>query len=125
MWKQHARGNWLLGVAMALITMSACVTWTEPEDVVCPPEGTELGYDNFAAGFFGEHCNRCHSALANDRHGAPLAYVFDTHDQIRVLSKRIFVRSAGDNASMPPGPDDPPQQARDNLAEWIACGMPE
>lgn len=108
-----------------LFIASACTTWTELEDVECPPEGTTLNYQNFAMGFFAEHCNRCHSVNVDDRHGAPIAYIFDTHEQISILSKRIFLRSAGDNASMPPGPDDPPPQERDKLAEWIACGTPE
>jgi hypothetical protein len=37
---------------------------------------------------------------------------------------RIFARAAGDNTSMPPGPDDPPEAERAMLAEWLACGAP-
>ena len=55
---------------------------------------------------------------------APLAYVFDSYDQIHLLPERLFLRSAGNNRSMPPGPNDPPQGERDMLAEWIACAPP-
>jgi uncharacterized membrane protein len=54
-----------------------------------------------------------------------VAYVFDTYDQVDALRERIFLRSAADNVSMPPGPDDPSEEERWMLAEWIACGAPE
>jgi hypothetical protein len=111
-----------LGIFAVLI--AACGSWTELEDVSCPPEGTDLTYDNFAVSFFASYCNRCHSVSTEDRKGAPLAYVFDTYDQVHVLRERIFLRSAADNDTMPPGPDDPPIDQRDKLAEWIACGAP-
>jgi hypothetical protein len=38
--------------------------------------------------------------------------------------ERIYIRAAGSNDSMPPGPDDPPRAERDKLAEWLACGAP-
>jgi uncharacterized membrane protein len=50
--------------------------------------------------------------------------LFDTHDQVYALRERIFLRAAGDNTSMPPGPDDPSAEERDRLAEWIACDAP-
>ena len=107
-----------------VVVAPACVTWTELEDVSCPDEGTELTYANFASDFFGVHCNSCHGVNSADRKGAPLSFIFDTHDQVRAVGERIFLRSAGDNATMPPGPDDPALEERDKLAEWIACGMP-
>ena len=110
-------------VALALTTAS-CLEYTELEDAACPPEGTDLTWENFGQGFFVSYCNSCHSVHTDDRNGAPLAYVFDTPDQVRALSERVFLRSAGDNATMPPGPDDPPVEHRDMLAEWLACGAP-
>ncbi len=112
----------LLGLGTVL---NACGSWTELDEVDCPPEGTDLTWNNFAAGFFAQHCNECHTANAEDRRGAPVAYVFDTLDQVRALQDRIFLRSAADNVTMPPGPDDPPEDERWLLAEWLACGAPE
>ena len=45
-------------------------------------------------------------------------------DSVRHFADRIFDRSAGDSISMPPGPEDPSQEERDKLAEWLACGAP-
>jgi uncharacterized membrane protein len=110
--------------AVLVLALGACGSWTELDEVSCPPD-SRLSYDNFAAGFFSAHCNSCHAVSAADRRGAPQAYVFDSYDQVFALRERVFLRSAADNASMPPGPDDPPQAQRDMLAEWIACGAPE
>jgi uncharacterized membrane protein len=107
-----------------LVLLAGCA-FTEVGDVTCPPEGTELTYETAGRPFFLKHCNSCHAASANDRNGAPIAFVFDTYDQVYALSERIFVRAAADNTTMPPGPDDPSQEERDALAEWIACDMPE
>jgi hypothetical protein len=106
------------------LMLAGCGQWTELSEVSCPPEGTDLSYTNWAGGFFAEHCNSCHSVSSVDRRGAPIAYVFDTHDQVYALRERIFLRAAGDNTSMPPGPDDPSAEERDRLAEWIACDAP-
>ena len=91
----------------------------EIEDMTC--EGTTLTYENFGQQFMGEHCNLCHST---SKAGASSGYKFDTHDQIKKHAKRIFIRAAGPNVTMPPGPDDPPELERDQLAEWLACGAP-
>jgi uncharacterized membrane protein len=90
----------------------------------CPPGGTPLTYDNFGRGFLDDNCNRCHSAEEGSRHGAPVAYRFDTVDDVRAHAARMFVRAAGPNVSMPPGPEDPPADARDQLADWLSCGAP-
>jgi uncharacterized membrane protein len=111
-------------VALLAVVAPSCGDWTEPEEVECPPEGTALTYENFAQPFFGQWCNGCHSVNVDDRNGAPVAYVFDTYDQVYSLRERIFMRSAAANDSMPPGPDDPPEEEREKLAEWFACGAP-
>ena len=109
---------------LAAAFTTGCGTWTELDEVACPPEGTDTTYENTARPFMVQHCNACHAAGADDRNGAPIAFVFDTYDQVYALRERVFVRSAADNTTMPPGPDDPPQDERDALAEWIACGAP-
>ena len=74
-----------------------------------------------AVPFFADHCDRCHSGA---KHGAPEAFRFDTLDDVRRHADRIFIRAAGPNTSMPGGPDDPPAEERDQLAEWLSCGAP-
>ncbi|MDQ3335898.1 MAG: hypothetical protein M4D80_12080 [Myxococcota bacterium] len=108
--------------AAILVALVACADDPlEIEDMTCPPQGTTLTYDSFGQQFLGEHCNICHST---SKAGAPSGYKFDTHDQVKKHAKRIFIRSAGPNVTMPPGPDDPPELSRDQLAEWLACGAP-
>jgi uncharacterized membrane protein len=120
-------GSGLVAVALATLAAlgrAASGHWTELDEVSCPPD-SQLSYENFAAGFFAAHCNTCHSVGVDDRRGAPRAYVFDSYEQAFALRERVFLRSAADNSSMPPGPDDPPVEERDMLAEWIACGAPK
>lgn len=109
---------------VALLALASCGGFTELEEWDCPPEGTDVTYENFARGFFLKHCNTCHAAGIEDRNGAPIAYVFDTYDQVYALRERVFLRSAAENITMPPGPDDPPEEERFMLADWIACDAP-
>lgn len=107
--------------ALAFALASAC-TASEPmpiDDLPCPTSGTTLTYDNFGAGFFASYCNSCHSSGTA---GAPRDYKFDTLDDVQSHRDRIFIRAAGPNVTMPPGPEDPPAADRDKLAEWLACG---
>jgi uncharacterized membrane protein len=90
----------------------------------CPDGGTRLTYQNFGATFMDSWCQSCHGSRAVNRAGAPGEFIFDTVDEVRQHAARIFVRAAGTNDSMPPGPDDPPLADRDQLAEWLACGAP-
>jgi uncharacterized membrane protein len=108
--------------ALLFVVLAGCLPEPMPiEDVSCPPEGTALTYDNFGAQFMTTHCNRCHSTATS---GAPGAYRFDTRDEVVAHKDRIFIRAAGPNVTMPPGPDDPSTTERDQLAEWLACGAP-
>ena len=105
-----------------VVLVAACAPAPVPlDDGGCPPGGTQLTYAGFGAGFFASYCNECHST---SQHGAPAAYKFDTLDEVRMHADRIFVRAAGPNTTMPPGPDDPPEAERDALAEWLSCGAP-
>lgn len=102
--------------------LAACGAEAMPiDEMPCPDEGTDLTFENFGQAFLGEHCNRCHS---EGKSGAPRAFRFDTVDEVRDHSDRIFIRAAGPNVTMPPGPVDPPLDERDRLAEWLACGAP-
>ncbi|MBA3391012.1 MAG: hypothetical protein H0T89_00120 [Deltaproteobacteria bacterium] len=93
----------------------------ELAEMPCPDTGTSLTYESFGRGFMTSYCDRCHSGAKS---GAPSSYRFDTHDDIRKHDTRIFIRAAGPNVTMPPGPYDPPDDERDQLAEWLACGAP-
>ena len=103
------------------IALAGCTDALRLSQEPCPDGGTQLTYDNFGADFFTTYCNRCH---ANAQHGAPSSFKFETLDDIHRHADRIFVRAAGPNTTMPPGADDPPLDARDKLAEWLACGAP-
>jgi uncharacterized membrane protein len=107
-----------------LLLFAGCTTAMTIDEYPCPPGGTPLTYDNFGAAFMDTNCNRCHNADAGYRHGAPEAYRFDTVDDVRRLRNRVFVRAAASNTTMPPGPEDPPADAREQLAEWLACSAP-
>lgn len=110
----------VLAAASALL-VPGCGLFARLDDAECPPGGTTLTFDNFGKPFFDKYCNHCHGADILDRQSAPPAYVFETPEQIEKWADRIFVRAAATNDSMPPGPDDPPQAERDDLAEWLAC----
>ncbi len=110
---------------LALALLVGCVDAPVPiEDYPCPPAGTTLTYESFGEAWLGANCGICHSADGGHRHGAPESYRFDTLDDVRAHEARIFVRAAATNTTMPPGPDDPPAEERDRLAEWLACGAP-
>ena len=104
------------------VVLAGCTQAGMPiDDMPCPDTGTELTYENFGAGFLADNCNRCHS---EGKSGAPRKFRFDTLDEVRSHDERIFIRAAGPNVTMPPGPEDPPAESRDQLAEWLACGAP-
>lgn len=110
--------------SVAALVGLGCGQPSQLEDHPCPPGGTPLTYESFGKGFMDGYCQSCHAAHAVDRYGAPGGYAFDSVDDVRRLRARIFVRAAGPNVSMPPGPNDPSADERDKLADWLACGAP-
>jgi hypothetical protein len=109
-------------VSRALFFVAALLGGCAPttlEDTPCPPTGTELTYESFGEPFFTAHCTRCHGGS----HGYS-SRAFASVERIREDKERIFLVAAADNVSMPPGPDDPPAEDRQRLAEWLACGAP-
>lgn len=112
-------------LVVAFVSLSACgLFYSEIDSHPCPPQGTPLRYSSFGAPFMNAYCQSCHGSQAIDRQGAPGEFIFDTLEQIQRHRARIFVRSAANNSSMPPGPDDPPADQRQQLADWLACGAP-
>ncbi len=116
----------LLTLIVATTFSSTFVSCKETtlDDRPCPSTGTSLTYENFGKAFMSTYCQNCHGATSNDRKGAPGRYDFGTLDDIRNHRSRIFSRAAADNTTMPPGPDDPPSEERERLADWLACGAP-
>lgn len=114
----------LLAAALAGAALAACSWGQTIDQATCPTGGTKLTWQSFGQGFFVANCNRCHSVPQDQRQGAPDGIEFNTVDEVRQRKDRIYVLSAGPNDSMPPGPDDPPREERDKLAEWLACGAP-
>jgi uncharacterized membrane protein len=106
---------------LALAALAPACLYEKIEDRECPPEGTALTFENFGKPFLDTHCNYCHGSAVLDRQSAPPAYVFETPQQVERWADRIYVRAAGPNTTMPPGPDDPPESEREKLAEWLAC----
>jgi len=104
--------------AMVAACALAC-SWEEMSDHPCPPGGTTLTYENFGQQFFATWCVSCH--------GGPNGYSsrsFTTVSAIRAQAADIFRNAAEDNTTMPPGPNNPPQDQRYELADWLACGAP-
>jgi len=98
---------------------------------VCPPTQT-LSYENFGKGFMESYCTECHDShkRGEERQGATSFHDFDTIYGIRAVHEHIdFTTAAGPtgvvNDSMPPdGEPAPTLEEREQLGEWIACGMP-
>lgn len=105
-------------LALSMLVLVGCQP-RSLEDTPCPPQGTQLTYENFGQPFFNAYCNHCHGGKDGYSSRA-----FVTVEHIRDDRERIFVTAAADNVSMPPGPDDPPPEDRERLAEWLACGAP-
>lgn len=120
--------RWTRGLllCLALGAMAGCGSWTTYDEFPCPNPNTTttVTYTNFVKAFLDTYCNTCHSTNSDNRRGAPVATIFDHYEMVVTLKKRIFLRSAAQNTTMPPGPDDPPETDRMKLAEWIACGTP-
>jgi uncharacterized membrane protein len=112
-------------IRLALLLVAGCAANAMPiEEFPCPPQGTQLTYESFGKNWLDTNCNRCHNASEGHRSGAPESYRFETLTDVHTHKDRIFVRAAASNTTMPPGPDDPSADEREQLAEWLACGAP-
>jgi len=108
-----------LFAALSFLLLSACSGADVLSEDSCPPEGTSLTYENFGQVFFYKHCLRCHGDA-----NAYSSRSFATVSSIRTQAERIYANAAAGNTFMPPGPDDPSEEERDDLAEWLSCGAP-
>lgn len=112
-----ARG--ILSILAFAAALGGCSGADTIDEHPCPPGGTTLTYDNFGRDFFAGYCVRCHGGA-----NAYSSRAFTTVESIRTQRDRIYANAAAGNTAMPPGPDDPPESERDELAEWLACGAP-
>jgi hypothetical protein len=101
-----------------------------PTESTCP-SGSTLTYNNFGKPFMEHYCTRCHAVALTGaaRNGAPTFHDFDSLSGIKVVSNHIDETTAAGPASvnegMPDGDPKPTLLERQQLGEWIACGMPE
>src|ERR1041384_3586520 len=76
----------------------------DPTGSVCPTTDPPT-FDSFADNFFTEYCRACHSANADNRHGAPGSQNYDTEADIKRHADEIDAIAAsgpdGTNTSMP------------------------
>ena len=63
---------------------------------------TDVTWNTWAQGFFMTWCQACHSATAENRHGAPTGTDFDTEKSVMEWRERIVTRVLEDQ-SMPLG----------------------
>jgi len=119
--------------ALATLALAACTEeplFGPPTEAVCPPAGTALTYENFGKPFMESYCTRCHdSALVGPaRRGATSFHDFDTLFGIKAVKAHIDLTTASGpaatNTSMPPEGKSPSKAEREQLGEWIACGLP-
>lgn len=95
--------------------------WDRP----CPKDSS-LTYTNFAQGFFGDYCLRCHSDHPTDTSYPPPPNLhFDSLDAVRTYADAIFGAAADENVLMPPFGAVPTSEQRHALGDWLACGLAE
>lgn len=120
----------IAGLALLLAAPAGCSSGPghpTPTGATCPPEGTDLTYDNFGKPFMEAYCVRCHSSELKGaaRMGAPIYHDFDS--KIGILNVAAHVdreAAAGPDAIdrfMPPNGDAPTDQERYDLGTWLAC----
>ena len=97
------------------------------------PEGSALTWETFGKAFMVEHCAPCHAAglVGAERQGAPAGHDLDTLGGALAMGAWHLDAVAGagslaTNTAMPPAsfPSQPSLEARRQLAEWLACGLP-
>ena len=97
-------------------------------EATCPPSST-LTYENFGKPFVEAYCTDCHSSelTGDDRNGAPAHHDFDTLVGIKSVANHVDQAAAAGpaatNDAMPPEDPVPTLEERQQLAEWISCGL--
>lgn len=121
-------------LALCVVLLAGCSdkpVFGPPTESVCPPQGTSLTYENFAKPFMETYCTSCHDSKlrGDDRMGAPSFHDFDTLFGIKAVWQHIDETTAAGpaatNTGMPQESPYPTLMERQQLGEWIACGMPD
>lgn len=100
-----------------------------PTESTCPQDSA-LSYETFGKPFMERYCTDCHSSelRSESRQGAPSFHDFDTLSGTKAVSDHIDQTTAAGpaatNQGMPPRSPYPSQAEREQLGQWIACGLP-
>lgn len=125
-----------LVAAVAAVAGLGLVGCTDSKPLFGPPtqsacvEGSTLTYESFGKPFMEAYCTRCHARtlVGAARQGAPSFHDFDSLYGIKVVDEHIDETTASGpaatNEGMPPDGPFPTLVERQQLGEWIACGMP-
>ena len=132
---QQSRSGWQacrLLLFSGVLLLVACPPETE-EEAECPPESI-LTWDNTGGPFLLSHCTECHSEhLAGEdaRKGAPAGIDFNTRERALALSDSIRFTALEPQRRIPsegqlvmPPEIRIPQDEKDRMGEWLACGAP-
>ena len=107
--------------SLLLLALSSCAPDAEQSSCQRDPP---LDYNDFGRGFLERHCTGCHSSLLAEGHraDAPVGVDLDSYADAVQWADRIYIRSVGEDASMPPG-GGPTDQEKALLAEWLTCDL--
>jgi uncharacterized membrane protein len=92
------------------------------------PEDSDLSYANFGRQFIASYCLRCHSEkVTGSARVAPADRNFDDlaaiRDYAEAIDRQAGAGPKGANRAMPPEAPVPTLEQREQLGEWLACGV--
>jgi hypothetical protein len=114
------------GLLVLVFAGSACDTDGDVAVVEDAPSPCDIApvttWDNFGQAFLASQCNGCHARTSPNRHGAPLAYTFDTESEVLQWRDVILGAATGDAPSMPPA-GGVREEDRARLTVWLTCDL--
>jgi len=127
---QQSRRGWeacRLLLCSGVLFLVACPPQAEEEEE-CPPESI-LTWDNTGGPFLLSYCTECHSEHLSGqeaRKGAPAGIDFNTRDRALALSDgiRATALESGPRQIVMPPELRIPQDEKDRMGQWLACGAP-
>lgn len=105
-------------------TQNGCPSLTESQAMPGDPIDGDT-YATFAAGFFSQHCTRCHASTLTGpaRDGAPVGFDWDLESSVRAHLPQIRI-AVGVLNFMPAAPPDPTCDERQRIVRWIDADAP-